>query len=42
MVVESALEWVAARNVNEIIGKFGGAVQFRNAVNQLQSPLSAA
>jgi hypothetical protein len=29
-------------NVNEIIGKFGGADQLRNAVNQLQSPLYAA
>jgi type I restriction enzyme R subunit len=26
-------------NVNEIIGKFGGADQLRNAVNQLQSLL---
>jgi hypothetical protein len=26
-------------NVAEIIGKFGGAVQLRNAVNQLQSLL---
>jgi hypothetical protein len=30
------------RNMNEIIGKFGGADLFRNAVNQLQSPLCAA
>ena len=29
-------------NVNEIIGKFGGADQLRNAVNQLQSLLYAA
>lgn len=29
-------------NVNEIIGKFGGADQFRTAVNQLQSLLYAA
>ena len=29
-------------NVNEIIGKFSGADQFRNAVNQLQSLLYAA
>ena len=29
-------------NVNEIIGKFGGAKQLRNAVNQLQSLLYAA
>jgi len=29
-------------NVSEIIGKFGGADQLRNAVNQLQSPLYAA
>ena len=28
-------------NVNEIIGKFGGADQLRNAVNQLQSLLYA-
>jgi hypothetical protein len=30
------------RNVNEIIGKFGGADQLGNAVNQLQSLLYAA
>jgi hypothetical protein len=29
-------------NVNEIIGKFGGADQFRNAANQLESLLCAA
>ena len=29
-------------NVNEIIGKFGGAGQLRSAVNQLQSLLYAA
>ncbi len=29
-------------NVNEIIGKFGGADNLRNAVNQLQSLLYAA
>lgn len=29
-------------NVNEIVGKFGGADQLRNAVNQLQSLLYAA
>jgi len=29
-------------NVNEIIGKFGGADQLRTAVNQLQSLLYAA
>ena len=29
-------------NVNEIIGKFGGAEQLRKAVNQLQSLLYAA
>ena len=29
-------------NVNEIIGKFGGADQLRNAVNQLQSLLYSA
>jgi type I restriction enzyme R subunit len=29
-------------NVNEIIGKFGGADQLRNAVNQLQTLLYAA
>jgi hypothetical protein len=29
-------------NVAEIIGKFGGADQLRNAVNQLQSLLYAA
>lgn len=29
-------------NVNEIIGKFGGADQLCNAVNQLQSLLYAA
>jgi len=29
-------------NVNEIIGKFGGADQLRNAVNQVQSLLYAA
>jgi hypothetical protein len=29
-------------NVNEIIGKFGGTDQLRNAVNQLQSLLYAA
>jgi len=29
-------------NVNEIIGKFGGAEQLRNAVNQLQSLRYAA
>jgi hypothetical protein len=29
-------------NVNKIIGKFGGADQFRHAVNQLQSLLHAA
>ena len=29
-------------NVNEIIGKFGGADQLRSAVNQLQSLLYAA
>jgi hypothetical protein len=29
-------------NVNEIIGKFGGADQLPNAVNQLQSLLYAA
>jgi len=29
-------------NVNEIIGKFGGADQLRDAVNQLQSLLYAA
>jgi hypothetical protein len=29
-------------NVNEIIGKFGGADQLRNAVNQLQRLLYAA
>jgi len=29
-------------DVNEIIGKFGGADQLRNAVNQLQSLLYAA
>jgi hypothetical protein len=29
-------------NVNEIIGKFGGAVQLRSAVNQLQSLLYVA
>jgi len=29
-------------NVNEIIGKFGGADQLRNAVNQLQALLYAA
>ena len=29
-------------NVNEIIGKFGGADQLRNAVNQLQPLLYAA
>jgi len=29
-------------NVNEIIGKFGGADQLRNTVNQLQSLLYAA
>ena len=29
-------------NVNEIIGKFGGADQLRNAVNQLQGLLYAA
>lgn len=29
-------------NVNEIIGKFGGAEQLRNAVNKLQSLLYAA
>lgn len=28
-------------NVNEIVGKFGGADQLRNAVNQLQSLLYA-
>ena len=28
-------------NVNEIIGKFGGADQLRNAVNKLQSLLYA-
>jgi hypothetical protein len=29
-------------NVNEINGKFGGADQLRNAVNQLQTLLYAA
>ena len=29
-------------NVNEIIGKFGGAGHLRNVVNQLQSLLYAA
>ena len=29
-------------NVNEIVGKFGGADHLRNAVNQLQSLLYAA
>ena len=29
-------------NVNEIIGKFGGPDQLRNAVNQLQTLLYAA
>jgi hypothetical protein len=29
-------------SLNEIIGKFGGADQVRNAVNQLQSLLYAA
>ena len=29
-------------DVNEIIGKFGGADQLRNVVNQLQSLLYAA
>ncbi|MBE0545715.1 MAG: hypothetical protein IH623_30655 [Verrucomicrobia bacterium] len=29
-------------NVNEIVGKFGGSDQLRNAVNQLQSLLYAA
>ena len=29
-------------NVNEIIGKFGGADQLRTAVNQLQTLLYAA
>ena len=29
-------------NVNESIGKFGGADQLRNAVNQLQTLLYAA
>ena len=29
-------------NVSEIIGKFGGADQLRNAVNQLQTLLYAA
>lgn len=29
-------------NLNEIIGKFGGADQFRNAVNQLQTLVYAA
>src|SRR5439155_27195031 len=29
-------------NVNEIVGKFGGADQLRNAVNQLQSLFYAA
>jgi hypothetical protein len=28
-------------NVNEIIGKFGGTDQLRNAVNQLQTTLYA-
>jgi type I restriction enzyme R subunit len=32
----------ALPNVAEIIGKFGGADQLRNAVNQLQSVLYAA
>ena len=33
---------IPSGHVNEIIGKFGGADQLRNAVNKLQSPLYAA
>ena len=36
------LKFAYATNVNEIIGKFGGVDQLRNAVKQLQSLLYAA